>query len=234
MNKRTIINHPMKKIIALSLLFGLAASGAAQDVSIEPAVRSMDKSAGTYHVVVSNQYGQAESEGANLVVQEMPRIPSIESQPKGQTAGEGSTVVFRVTASGAEPLKYRWKRDGVFLGAKSPSPELVLKNVKRTQAGVYRVEVSNNLGQVLSESAKLIVTKAAPSTLRFSSVTIDGKGHLTMEVAGPKGSNAVFQYSIDLNEWIDQFALPLPNGTASFKTLNSNSEKLFYRLKLME
>jgi hypothetical protein len=80
----------------------------------------------------------------------------------------------------------------------------------------------------------LIVTKAAPSTLRFSSVTIDGKGHLTMEVAGPKGSNAVFQYSIDLNEWIDQFALPLPNGTASFKTLNSNSEKLFYRLKLME
>jgi hypothetical protein len=122
--------------------------------------------AGMYRVVVSNQYGEVQSEGAKLEVEAAPKIPSIESQPQGQTVSEGTRVVLRVEASGAEPLSYRWKRDGVFFGSKSPSSELVLENVQVSQAGIYRVEVSNEQGMVLSEGAKLVVQEGVSQDRR--------------------------------------------------------------------
>src|SRR5687767_14848364 len=42
-----------------------------------------------------------------------PTPPTITSQPQSQTVNEGATVTFSVTATGTQPLSYRWRKNGV-------------------------------------------------------------------------------------------------------------------------
>ena len=48
--------------------------------------------------------------------------PVITTHPISQTVATGSTVTFSVTATGTQPLSYRWRRNGVFLGPVTESP----------------------------------------------------------------------------------------------------------------
>jgi outer membrane protein assembly factor BamB/ankyrin repeat protein len=88
-----------------------------------------------------------------------PRPPVITVQPFSQTVPMGVSVTFHVEAksSGTEPLSYRWRRNGVFLGPVTENSTLTLKNVQPEQAGTYRVVVNDTAGQVMSEAAKLVV-----------------------------------------------------------------------------
>ena len=88
--------------------------------------------------------------GETHTIEQLGRLvkPGIDVQPQGQAVSEGARVVLRVEAGGDEGLSYRWKRDGVYLGRKSAGAEVVLENVQVSRAGVYRVEVSNEYGEV--------------------------------------------------------------------------------------
>ena len=48
--------------------------------------------------------------------------PVITTHPISQTVATGSTVTFSVTATGTQPLSYRWRRNGGFLGPVTESP----------------------------------------------------------------------------------------------------------------
>jgi hypothetical protein len=83
--------------------------------------------------------------------------PTIITQPQSQTAPEGSDVTFSVVATGTEPLRYRWRRNGITLpGATNSS--LTLFSVTSSNAGNYTVVVTNIAGSVLSSNAVLTVT----------------------------------------------------------------------------
>src|SRR5262249_28355581 len=80
----------------------------------------------------------------------------ISKQPESQTVGLGSNVVFTVTATGSPPLSFQWFRDGrPLLGATKAS--LSLFNATQDDKGVYTVQVSNQLGSVLSSDATLAI-----------------------------------------------------------------------------
>jgi len=108
---------------------------------------------GVYSVVVSNAHAAVVSSNANLtVVPSPPFAPSV--QPPTQYVMLGSNATFRASARGSEPLVYRWQfNSNDVAGAFSSS--LALTNVQFSNAGTYRVVVTNSYGSSNSLNAIL-------------------------------------------------------------------------------
>ena len=66
---------------------------------------------GLYDVTVSNQYGSTTSQLASLG---MGGTPIMQTQPQSKSVAAGSTVIFKVAASG-DGLSYQWQRGGTNL-----------------------------------------------------------------------------------------------------------------------
>ena len=97
---------------------------------------------GSYYVVVSHDYGSVTSASATLQVL-VP--PAIVQQPQTQTAYTGDDVLLSVTATGSQPLGYRWMRDGGFI-AETGAGTLALNDLQLADAGDYQVIVTNGIG----------------------------------------------------------------------------------------
>ena len=108
---------------------------------------------GVYSAMVSNLYGSVTSSNASLTIL---TPPSIITQPQDQTVMQGAPVTLSVTASGDSPLSYQWRVGGTLLvGATNSS--LNIAAAQATDAGNYRVLVSNPVGSILSSNAVLTV-----------------------------------------------------------------------------
>jgi len=93
------------------------------------------------------------------------QAPAILSGPAGQTAALAANVQFLVTATGASPLAYQWRKDGQpFANGGNRSgvttTQLTLSAVTAPDAGAYDVIVMNAAGATTSAVAHLIVTTA--------------------------------------------------------------------------
>ena len=109
--------------------------------------------AGVYKVIATNGVGTVLTQAATLVI---IRPPQITQQPASQTAASGSPAAFTVTVDGSAPLSYRWQFNGADLpGATGPS--LSFNEADPTNAGPYRVVVTNSEGSVTSDVANLTV-----------------------------------------------------------------------------
>jgi formylglycine-generating enzyme required for sulfatase activity len=118
--------------------------------------------AGDYMVRVTAGSQTSNSTPATLTVVAPLSSPQIVSQPQGQSAVVGATASFSVQAQGSGTLSYRWSKDGAYLsdGARttgSSASTLQIANVQTSDAGNYRVRVSNQSGSVDSSSAGLTV-----------------------------------------------------------------------------
>lgn len=76
--------------------------------------------------------------------------------PQPVNANRGESVTFSVAASGAGPLSYQWRRDGLFIEA-ATAASYGLTGVQPADAAEYSVVVSNPMGSVVSTAAALIV-----------------------------------------------------------------------------
>ena len=85
--------------------------------------------------------------------------PFIIAQPASQTVRVGGTVSFSTIASGAPPLSYQWRKDGVDIAGASAS-SFSLGPVQIADAAVYSVEVTNAYGSILSSNALLTLFMA--------------------------------------------------------------------------
>jgi hypothetical protein len=118
--------------------------------------------AGSYSVTVSGLLGYTSSATAAVTVgftAPVPGFPGIQLQPADTTATVGETVSFSVGVSGASPLVYQWKKDGVAI-ANSGSGTLTLSNVQAGDAGSYTVTITNSAGSITSNPAALVVSGA--------------------------------------------------------------------------
>jgi hypothetical protein len=108
---------------------------------------------GDYSVYVMGGGGSVMSSPARLTVL---RVPIITQQPVGTNVNPGSTVTFRVAASGTGPLSFQWQRNGADLpGATSDTLELT--DVQLPDGGYYRVRVSDSVGTRTSQEVLLFV-----------------------------------------------------------------------------
>jgi hypothetical protein len=113
---------------------------------------------GVYSVVVSDQAEAVTSRSATLTVGDRPAITE---QPQSQTVYVGDTVSFTVSATGALPLSYRWRKDSLTvtnLTLNATTAALTLTNVQANHAGNYTVVVTNLFGAApVSSNAVLTV-----------------------------------------------------------------------------
>jgi subtilisin-like proprotein convertase family protein len=113
--------------------------------------------AGTYAVVLSNAFGVLTSAPVTLTVVDT-NLPVIATQPESRTNNVGTTAIFTVVVTSCSPLSYQW-----YFGAAPLTDEtnaaLTLASVQLTDAGSYRVDVSNAAGTVSSVTVTLTVNR---------------------------------------------------------------------------
>ena len=89
-------------------------------------------------------------------------LPTITAQPSSQSAVQGTTVAFTVSASGSG-LTFEWFKNGVKVSG-ATSSTLTLSNVQSSDVGTYTVTVFTSGGFVSSSGATLAVTPIAVVT----------------------------------------------------------------------
>ncbi len=116
-----------------------------------------------YTLRVQNAYGVVVSRPTTLTIHErvsVPAAPIITAQPSDQEISIGSNGFFGVSASGTEPLIYRWYLDNIMIsGATSSTYTTPTQNSIGSQG--YKVSVQNAFGIITSDTATLTVQ---PST----------------------------------------------------------------------
>jgi len=135
---------------------GLTMAGATSNVLNIAGAQTWD--AGEYRAVVSNGAGSVTSAVATLTVV-VP--PSIVTQPQSLSRYKRAMYFFEVVAGGTAPFTYSWFKDG------SPVPNgtsrlMVRNNASESNAGEYRVVVSNFAGSVTSAPASLVLLGDRP------------------------------------------------------------------------
>jgi hypothetical protein len=124
--------------------------------------RTAAVNAGNYSVVVNGAAGSATSQIAVLMVLPSATRVKITGQPAGAAVAANGTATFIVTASGTTPLGYRWQKNFTNLANGSrisgtTTASLKITSVGRTDAGYYRVLITNPAGPAMSAWAKLTV-----------------------------------------------------------------------------
>jgi hypothetical protein len=133
---------------------GVAIAGATGATYRGPTARRSD--AGTYQVAVSNAAGSVLSNAVAVAVDPAATPPAVTGPPVDLVVGEATPAVLKVTASGAQPMAYRWTKEGR-PRLVSTEAELWIRNSTPEDSGFYTVEVSNALGRTTA-TCRLTVT----------------------------------------------------------------------------
>jgi hypothetical protein len=123
-------------------------------------------SSGTGTAVVQAASGGVTG-SASVTLQSAVIAPSITTQPASQTVTAGQSVTFAVVASGTGPLAYQWQKsvNGAWTNVGTNATSYTISATASTDAGSYRVQVTNSAGTATSSTATLTVNSppTAPS-----------------------------------------------------------------------
>ena len=112
--------------------------------------------AGTYSVVVTNDYGIVVSSNATLTVNALAII----TQPTNQVTWPGGVAKFKVNVSGMPPFNFEWQCNGTDVPG-TWTNVLTLTNLQLSQFGTYNVIVNNAYGSAVSSNAILSLSRVA-------------------------------------------------------------------------
>jgi len=118
----------------------------------------------SYRVVVSNGGGSVNSSVAVLTVVALPAVTTV---PAPRTAlDEGQPFSLSVAATSGSALTYQWKKDGRPI-AGATTTNFSLASVRPGDAGVYTVEITDAIGQVVRKAAFVNVGTLSVQTLAW-------------------------------------------------------------------
>ena len=137
---------------------GAAISGATSASYTILSVQSTD--AGSYAVVVTNGSGSVTSSAATLTVTASAVAPTISTQPQNAIITVGSNATFTVAASGTTPLAYQWQKNSAAISG-ATSSSYTITGAQTSDAGSFRVIVTNSAGSITSSAATLTVNQAS-------------------------------------------------------------------------
>ncbi len=147
---------------------GAPISGATSPSYTTPAAASADSGA-QYTVTVSNSVGSLTSNPAVLTVL---APPSITSQPASLTILAGQTATFSVTAAGAAPLSYQWKKNGTPISGATSATYTTPPAAASDNGAQFTVVVSNSADSVTSSAATLDVNTPPSISSQPASKTV--------------------------------------------------------------
>jgi hypothetical protein len=149
---------------------------------------------GSYTVQVKNAVGVTVGKVATVSVQALPQIVT---QPANLDAVEGSSAVLSVAATGAQPLSYQWYKDGTALDGQTAAAFSLSPLSAATHAGTYKVQVSNTVGRLFSNTAVVTVQPGLRITTQPASAQFAIGARATLSVAATGSAPLTYQWYKD-------------------------------------
>ena len=162
----------------------IAISGANSGVLTLANVKATD--AGSYDVVITNLYGKVTSSAAVITIQ-TPTAPVISQGPTGRTLYPGGLLDLTVAATGGQ-LQYQWQKGGAAIPGATSSAYIVT-SVSGTDAGVYRVSVTNSIGS--NSAGPATITVIVPGTNTFEAAIVADAPEAWWRLDEPVGSTSM-------------------------------------------
>jgi len=134
---------------------------------------------GDYDVVVTNYGGEAVSTATALTVTSSAVAPSIVTQPQNAALAVGAAHTLTIGANGTAPLAYLWEKsdDGsTYTAIGTNAPQLAIPAAQASDAGRYRVTVSNSVGSITSDVVSVVVAPVLTASPE-ASVVVAGSTH---------------------------------------------------------
>jgi glucose/arabinose dehydrogenase len=147
---------------------------------------SQPANAGSYRVIVSNTFGTVTSNTASLTVNVTSTAPTITTQPVSQQVNVGAAVSLSVVASGTAPLSYQWQKlvGSNWTNVGTNSATFAIAAAAVSNAGSYRVVVTNSAGSATSNTATLSVNQLPVATIASPAVGTKYNWGQTVSFAG--------------------------------------------------
>ncbi|QYM77803.1 immunoglobulin domain-containing protein [Horticoccus luteus] len=148
---------------------------------------------GQYHVIIGNAAGSTTSAACTVAVTAGAVAPSVQTDPQAATILVGASNTFAVSASGTAPLAYQWQKS-VDAGAhwadltNAVDATLVVGPAQLSDAGSYRVTVTNSVGAATSAAAELTVNQVPSFTLQPVGGNLQAGQSLTLTAAATVGT----------------------------------------------
>lgn len=157
---------------------GVPVAGGTNAMLVVAPTASVDQ--GFYDVVVTSPSGSATSQPAGLVLTAPPVLPAIHVNPVSVTTPVGGTVLLSVLASGAPPLTYLWRLEGVPVdGANQATLNVLVQTNAR-----YSVVVGNGAGSVTSTVASITAQPIIVRQPEDVAVAVGGAATFSVEATG--------------------------------------------------
>ena len=190
--------------------------------------------AGAYQVVITNAAGSITSAMVTLTVI-IP--PAITSQPQSQSVKVGQPSTFNVTATGTGPLAYQWSLNDIPLSGATGS-SLSLTNIQPSDAGSYKVTVTNAATSITSSVAVMTVilpVTSANIVLATAANTPMTSNGFTFQLSVPVDSTYIIQASTDLNNWTPIATNVAGSGAVLFTDTDApNYPTRYYRAMVLQ
>ena len=127
----------------------------------------------------------------------VPGRPVIHGTFPSRTVASGTTVTFTTMVTGASPLAYQWRRDGLSLAGATNST-LVLTNVTTSDSGSYSLLVTNPIGCTVSAPASLNAVDVQQFYFQFRAID---ESNITLRLVGQSNRQYSIQVSTNLTDW---------------------------------
>jgi hypothetical protein len=165
--------------------------------------------AGEYSVAVTNSVGTVTSQAVTVSINEGVTITT---QPASLSVNPGASATFSVSASGASPLTYQWRKAGVNIPG-ATSGTYTIDAVSISSVASYDVAVTNPVGTVLSTVAKLTLNEAVVITTQPVGRMLSIGGTLDLRVVAKGTDPKTYQWSRN--------GVAIDGGTAATYTIAS-------------
>ncbi|HEY9044963.1 MAG TPA: PQQ-dependent sugar dehydrogenase [Ohtaekwangia sp.] len=195
-----------------------------------------------------NLYYLERSSGALFrIIYTVNTAPAIVTQPASVTVSAGQPATFSVTATGTAPLTYQWQKNNANISGATAST-YTIASTQASDAGAYRVIVSNSVGTATSNAAQLTVTTfnapptatiltPAAGTLYRGGDVINFSGDATDPEDGTLPASA-FTWLVDFHHDTHHHDGPpiadgVKSGSFTIPTSGEVADNVWYRLYLI-
>ena len=190
-------SSPYGGILGYGTVFRVTTDGELTSLAVFGGTNGAKPHAGLALGPDGNFYGTTSSGGISgagvIFALQMTTAPEIVMQPQDRTNNAGTLATFSVSAAGAGPLSYQWRKGGTNLTDAgnlwgSAGPTLTISNVQSADAGGYDVVITNSFGSVTSAVATLTVVYPPTIVTQPQSLT-NGLGTVAAFSVGATGDS---------------------------------------------